>query len=182
MPVVPEYHMKGTKAMRNHVVTKTVMFALVALAGVSLSGFLLPVQQQSDQFARAGSQTCPHDDSGLTLPTGFCATAFVTPVTWWLLQTGFSTSIPGQAGTTGTTFRTRAVFSWPCKTRTALEEPMSLSVSARLCKQAGTAARESAHIREQSTLRSMIGSFDIHCQQTPSYRVAMGRPLSPDCL
>jgi glucose/arabinose dehydrogenase/mono/diheme cytochrome c family protein len=77
MPVVPEYHMKGTKAMRNHVVTKTVMFALVALAGVSLSGFLLPVQQQSDQFARAGSQTCPHDDSGLTLPTGFCATVFV---------------------------------------------------------------------------------------------------------
>src|SRR5271170_5051106 len=77
MPVVPEYHMKGTKAMRNHVVTKTVMFALVALAGVSVSGFLLPVQQQSDQFARAGSQTCPHDDSGLTLPTGFCATVFV---------------------------------------------------------------------------------------------------------
>src|SRR6202451_463616 len=77
MPVVPEYHMKGTKAMRNHVVTKTVMFALVALAGVSVSGFLLPGQQQSDQFARAGSQTCPHDDSGLTLPTGFCATVFV---------------------------------------------------------------------------------------------------------
>ena len=75
--MVPEYHMKGTKAMRNHVVTKTVLFALIALAGVSLSGFLLPVQQQSDQFARAGSQTCPHDDSGLTLPTGFCATVFV---------------------------------------------------------------------------------------------------------
>jgi glucose/arabinose dehydrogenase/mono/diheme cytochrome c family protein len=76
MPVVPEHHLKGTQAMRNHVITKTVLFALIALAGISLSGFLLPVQKQSDQLAR-GSQTCLNDDSGLTLPTGFCATVFV---------------------------------------------------------------------------------------------------------
>jgi glucose/arabinose dehydrogenase/mono/diheme cytochrome c family protein len=76
MPVVPEHHLKGTQAMRNHVITKTVLFALIALAGISLSGFLLPVQKQSDQLARAGSQTCLNDDSGLTLPTGFCATVF----------------------------------------------------------------------------------------------------------
>jgi glucose/arabinose dehydrogenase/mono/diheme cytochrome c family protein len=75
MPVVPEHHLKGTQAMRNHVITKTVLFALIALAGISLSGFLLPVQKQSDQLAR-GSQTCLNDDSGLTLPTGFCATVF----------------------------------------------------------------------------------------------------------
>jgi glucose/arabinose dehydrogenase/mono/diheme cytochrome c family protein len=56
--------------------TKTVLFALIALAGISLSGFLLPVQKQSDQLARAGSQTCVNDDSRLTLPTGFCATVF----------------------------------------------------------------------------------------------------------
>jgi glucose/arabinose dehydrogenase/mono/diheme cytochrome c family protein len=73
--VVPEHHLKGTQAMRNHVITKTVLFALIALAGISLSGFLLPVQKQSDQLAR-GSQTCLNDDSGLTLPTGFCATVF----------------------------------------------------------------------------------------------------------
>jgi glucose/arabinose dehydrogenase/mono/diheme cytochrome c family protein len=76
MPVVPEHHLKGTQAMRNHLITKTVLFALIALAGISLSGFLLPVQKQSDQLARAGSQTCLNDDSGLTLPTGFCATVF----------------------------------------------------------------------------------------------------------
>jgi glucose/arabinose dehydrogenase len=76
MPVVPEHHLKGTQAMRNHVMTKTVLFALIALAGISLSGFLLPVQKQSDQLARAGRQTCLNDDSGLTLPTGFCATVF----------------------------------------------------------------------------------------------------------
>ena len=76
MPVVSEHHLKGTQAMRNQVMTKTVLFVLIALAGISLSGFLLPVQKQSDQLARAGSQTCLNDDSGLTLPTGFCATVF----------------------------------------------------------------------------------------------------------
>ena len=62
--------------MRNQVVKKTLLFALVALAAMFLGGSLLPAQKQSDQIAKASTQECPHDDSGLPLPAGFCATVF----------------------------------------------------------------------------------------------------------
>jgi glucose/arabinose dehydrogenase/mono/diheme cytochrome c family protein len=48
------------------------LIALVAIVGVSL----MPAQKQSNRIAGKSSQVCPNDDSGLILPTGFCATVF----------------------------------------------------------------------------------------------------------
>src|ERR1700694_149999 len=60
--------------MRNKVIEKTLL--VVALTAISVGAFMLPAQKQSGRIAAASSQPCPNDDSGLTLPPGFCATIF----------------------------------------------------------------------------------------------------------
>src|SRR6202047_4766677 len=60
--------------MRNKVIEKTLL--VVALAAISVGAFMLPAQKQPDPTATANSQPCPNDDSGVTLPPGFCATIF----------------------------------------------------------------------------------------------------------
>src|SRR5580692_8932295 len=67
----PEYE---KASMRNKVIEKTLW--VVALAAISVGAFMLPAQKQSSRIATASSQPCPNDDSGLTLPPGFCATVF----------------------------------------------------------------------------------------------------------
>jgi glucose/arabinose dehydrogenase/mono/diheme cytochrome c family protein len=55
---------------------KTALLALVLLATGCVSTLLLLWQAEFGSIARASSQACPNDDSGLTLPAGFCATVF----------------------------------------------------------------------------------------------------------
>jgi glucose/arabinose dehydrogenase/mono/diheme cytochrome c family protein len=55
---------------------KTLFFALVGLGITCVVGLSGAPQKQSTPAARAKSQTCPDDDSGLKLPAGFCATVF----------------------------------------------------------------------------------------------------------
>jgi glucose/arabinose dehydrogenase/mono/diheme cytochrome c family protein len=62
-----------THPMRNNVRNRTLLLALTA---VCLGSSLAPARNQSNSAAEAKSQTCPNDDSGLKLPTGFCATVF----------------------------------------------------------------------------------------------------------
>src|SRR5215471_9882076 len=62
--------------MRNQVTKKTLLIDLVVLVVVIPGGFWISVQKQSVWIARASSPTCRNDDSGLTLPAGFCATVF----------------------------------------------------------------------------------------------------------
>jgi glucose/arabinose dehydrogenase/mono/diheme cytochrome c family protein len=62
--------------MQNQVMQKIPLFALVALATICMAGFLMPASKQSDSASGASSQVCQNDDSGLTLPAGFCATVF----------------------------------------------------------------------------------------------------------
>ena len=54
---------------------KTLLLALVALAAMCMVSSLAPAHKPSNPAA-AGSEACPSDDSGLTLPAGFCATLF----------------------------------------------------------------------------------------------------------
>jgi glucose/arabinose dehydrogenase/mono/diheme cytochrome c family protein len=67
---------EGIYAMRNEPMKKTLLFAFLAIAAIGVGVSLMPAQKQSDRDARANSQACPNDDSGLTLPPGFCATVF----------------------------------------------------------------------------------------------------------
>jgi len=55
---------------------KTLLFTLVAVTTVYMGSPLAPAQSQSNPAAGSNSQGCPNDDSGLQLPTGFCATVF----------------------------------------------------------------------------------------------------------
>src|SRR5579864_6950637 len=55
---------------------KSPLFALVGLSRTCVAGLSAAPQKQSTPTAGAKSQTCPDDDSGLTLPPGFCATVF----------------------------------------------------------------------------------------------------------
>jgi glucose/arabinose dehydrogenase/mono/diheme cytochrome c family protein len=55
---------------------KTLLSSLVALVAIGMGGSLVPFQNQSNSAAEAKSQVCPNDDSGLKLPSGFCATVF----------------------------------------------------------------------------------------------------------
>src|SRR5579863_7158787 len=48
----------------------------VALAAFSVGVTLVARQTESVSASEAGSSACPSDDSGLTLPPGFCATIF----------------------------------------------------------------------------------------------------------
>jgi glucose/arabinose dehydrogenase/mono/diheme cytochrome c family protein len=59
---------------------RILLSALVAVAAISVAGFSMLAQKQSGQSAKASGQTCPNDDSGLTLPPGFCATVFADGV------------------------------------------------------------------------------------------------------
>ena len=54
---------------------KTLLFALVVLVAVCMVSSLAPANKRSNPAA-AENQACPNDDSGLTLPAGFCATVF----------------------------------------------------------------------------------------------------------
>jgi glucose/arabinose dehydrogenase/mono/diheme cytochrome c family protein len=63
---------------RNKTMTKTWLSALFffALAAFGSGVSLMRVQGQSNVGAGSRPQTCPNDNSGLTLPAGFCATVF----------------------------------------------------------------------------------------------------------
>jgi glucose/arabinose dehydrogenase/mono/diheme cytochrome c family protein len=61
--------------MQNEVMKRILLFALIALV-VIVGVSLMPAQKQSNRIAEKRSQVCPNDDSGLTLPLGFCATVF----------------------------------------------------------------------------------------------------------
>jgi hypothetical protein len=55
---------------------KTLSYALVALATISMGVSLMRANYRFEAGAGLGSQTCPNNDSGLKLPAGFCATVF----------------------------------------------------------------------------------------------------------
>src|SRR5882762_1728679 len=56
---------------------KTLLFAVVAVAAMYMGSSLAPAQNVSNPAAEEPkSHACPNDDSGLTLPAGFCATVF----------------------------------------------------------------------------------------------------------
>src|ERR1700731_3217960 len=59
---------------------QTLLTALVALAAISLSVSFAPAGNRSNRAAEPKSQECPNDDSGLTLPAGFCATVFADEI------------------------------------------------------------------------------------------------------
>ena len=58
---------------------KTLLSTLVTLAAMRIGTSLAPAQKQTTA-AEAKSQACPSDDSGLTLPAGFCATVFADDI------------------------------------------------------------------------------------------------------
>lgn len=62
--------------MQNRVITKTLLFSLIVFAAACMAGFLMPAKMQSNSAATASGQVCANDDSGLKLPSGFCATVF----------------------------------------------------------------------------------------------------------
>ena len=72
--------MTRANRMQNRVVKKTILSALITLAAICTGGSLMPAQRQSKQVAGAIRQACPNDNSGLTLPAGFCATVFADAV------------------------------------------------------------------------------------------------------
>jgi glucose/arabinose dehydrogenase/mono/diheme cytochrome c family protein len=59
---------------------KTLSPALVALTAMYIGGSLAPAHNQPNPAAAAKAQTCPNDNSGLTLPSGFCATIFADDI------------------------------------------------------------------------------------------------------
>ena len=59
---------------------KTLLSTLVTLAAMRMGTSLAPAQKQTNSAAEAKSQACPNDDSGLTLPAGFCATVFADDI------------------------------------------------------------------------------------------------------
>ena len=66
--------------MRNDQRNRTLLSALVALTAVGLGSLLAPAHNQSNPAAEAKSQACPNDDTGLQLPSGFCATVFADSI------------------------------------------------------------------------------------------------------
>ncbi|HEX2710609.1 MAG TPA: PQQ-dependent sugar dehydrogenase, partial [Candidatus Acidoferrales bacterium] len=55
---------------------KTLFVVLVALVVSCMGSSLVPARNQSNQATEPTSQECATNDSGLTLPAGFCATVF----------------------------------------------------------------------------------------------------------
>jgi glucose/arabinose dehydrogenase len=66
--------------MRNSLKNKTLWSALAAVAAICVGISLAPARNRSNPAAEAESQACPHDDSGLKLPAGFCATVFADDI------------------------------------------------------------------------------------------------------
>ena len=62
----------GIEAMQNKE-TKTVLSAVILVAAIFMGGYLLSSPAPS-------SQGCPNDNSGLTLPAGFCASVFADSI------------------------------------------------------------------------------------------------------
>ncbi len=62
--------------MRSFKPFKTPFSAPVALAAICIVSSLALAQNQSNSLPGSRSQACPNDDTGLTLPSGFCATVF----------------------------------------------------------------------------------------------------------
>src|ERR1700691_2067094 len=67
--------------MRNQMMQKIFLWALVALATIAVGVSLvraekMRAEKQSNAGTGSGSQACPNDNSGLKLPSGFCATVF----------------------------------------------------------------------------------------------------------
>ena len=53
------------------------LLAVIAIAAeLCLGSLWMSAQSQSSHGAYTKGQACPNDDSGLTLPAGFCATIF----------------------------------------------------------------------------------------------------------
>ena len=52
------------------------VFSALVVAAIGMGISFLPFQNKANAAAKAKSQTCPNDDSGLKLPAGFCATVF----------------------------------------------------------------------------------------------------------
>jgi glucose/arabinose dehydrogenase/mono/diheme cytochrome c family protein len=59
---------------------KTVWYALVAFATICVGVSLLRASNPFNSKAPLASQTCPSNDSGLKVPTGFCATVFADDI------------------------------------------------------------------------------------------------------
>ena len=62
--------------MRNSMKNKTLLSALALLTAMCAGSSLAPAQDKSHLGADTQSQECPNNDSGLKLPSGFCATVF----------------------------------------------------------------------------------------------------------
>ena len=56
--------------------SKTLLSAIVVLVAISVVISMVHARKTSHPDAQAKNQACPNDDSGLTLPAGFCATIF----------------------------------------------------------------------------------------------------------
>jgi glucose/arabinose dehydrogenase/cytochrome c5 len=59
---------------------KALFSGVVAVAAVYMGSSLSPAHNQSTRAAVAKDQACPNDDSGLQLPSGFCATVFADEI------------------------------------------------------------------------------------------------------
>jgi glucose/arabinose dehydrogenase/mono/diheme cytochrome c family protein len=66
--------------MRIFKLLKVLSPALVAVAAMYVGVSLSPARNKPSQAAEAKSQVCPSDDTGLTLPAGFCATVFADDI------------------------------------------------------------------------------------------------------
>lgn len=69
--------MNWTPDMPSKARTNTILVALVALAFIFAARSLKSAHRESKG---SESQACPNDDSGLTLPAGFCATVFADAI------------------------------------------------------------------------------------------------------
>jgi glucose/arabinose dehydrogenase/mono/diheme cytochrome c family protein len=59
---------------------KIVFYLPIALAAMYVGSSLAPAHNKPNPAADAKTQGCPNDDSGLTLPAGFCATVFADDI------------------------------------------------------------------------------------------------------
>jgi len=62
--------------MRNFPKNETLLFGFIALVAIYAGSSLAPAQSQPHLRAESKGEACPNDDSGLKLPSGFCATVF----------------------------------------------------------------------------------------------------------
>jgi len=59
---------------------KTLLSAITALVALGVTISLVHARKPSHSATQAGNPACPNDDSGLTLPAGFCATIFADAI------------------------------------------------------------------------------------------------------